>query len=238
MVIRILTENGINEFFNQLQEIRTGTRQNLSVELLKENNFTASFDEEIEIEEGTFKTKKELIEYLCEKLNLKNNKHLYYHRGLWSWLSVFYFKDLTSIKDGKRKVNEDAKYILMEPKNWRRYYRHLLASFARVYCELDTLANPYLSYPVPIWSDLHEQLFAYQQIATNKPLIEAANKLYWDEKNSKIKRGAGSKNEGSPRRFSDIVGQFELTFDLNAMSLDAILSIFPEQEFKKWNSAA
>lgn len=238
MTIRILTENGINEFFTQLQEIRIGTRQDLSIELLTGNNFTASFEEEIEIEEGAFKTKKELIEYICEKLKLKNNKHLYYHRGLWSWLSVFYFKELTSIKDGKRKVNEDAKYILMEPKNWRRYYRHLLASFARVYCELDNLAIPYLSYPVPIWSDLHEQLFAYQEIATNKPLIEAANKLYWDEKNLKIKKGAGSKNEGSPRRFSDIVGQFELTFDLNAMPFDAILSIFPEQEFKKWNSAA
>ena len=183
MVVRILTENGINEFLTQLQEIRIGTRQDLSVELLTGKNFTGSFEEEIEIENGSFRTKKELIEYICEKLNLKNNKHLYYHRGLWSWLSVFYFKDLTSVKDGKRKVNEDAKYILMEPKNWRRYYRHLLASFARVYCELDTLAIPYLSYPVPIWSDLHEQLFAYQQIATNKPLIEAANKLYWDEKN-------------------------------------------------------
>lgn len=89
MTIRILTENGINEFFTQLQEIRIGTRQDLSIELLTGNNFTASFEEEIEIEEGAFKTKKELIEYICEKLKLKNNKHLYYHRGLWSWLSVF-----------------------------------------------------------------------------------------------------------------------------------------------------
>ncbi len=238
MVIRILTENGINEFYSQLQEIRTGTRQDLSEDLLSGNNFTAAFDDEVEIEAGIFKTKKELIEYICEKLNLKSNKHLYYHRGLWSWLSVFYFRNLTSVKDGKRKVNEDAKYILMEPKNWRRYYRHLLASFARVYCELDILATPYLSYPVPIWSDLHEQLFAYQQIATNRPLIEAANKLYWDEKNLKIKKGAGSKNEGSPRRFSDIVGQFELTYDLNAMNFEAILSIFPKHEFKKWEHAA
>lgn len=238
MTIRILTNDGINEFLTQLHEIRTGARQELSPELLTNNKFTSSFESDIEIENNTFKNKQEIIQYICDKLQLKSNKHLYYHRGLWSWLAAFYFKSLTSIKDGKPKVNEDAKYILMEPKNWRRYYRHLLASFARVYCELDTLATPYLSYPIPIWSDLHEQLFAYQQIATNKPLIEAANKLYWDEKNSKIKKGAGSSGAGTPRRFSSIVGQFELTFDLNAMSSQDILSIFPEQEFKKWESAA
>ena len=236
MIIRIFTENGINEFANQLQEIRFGTRQDLSADLLTGTNFTASFNNEIEIEEGTFRTKKELIEYICEKLKLKDNKHLYYDRGLWSWLGAFYFKSLKSIKNGK--LTEDARYILMEPKNYRRYYRHLLASFARVYCELDKLAIPFLSYPIPIFSDLHEQLLSRQEIAMNKPLIEAANKLYWDEKNSKIKKGAGSKSEGSPRRFSDIVGQFELTFDLNAMDFEAILSIFPRQEFKKWESAA
>ncbi|MBN9350063.1 MAG: hypothetical protein J0H55_05195 [Chitinophagaceae bacterium] len=238
MIIRILNEKGIDEFRKQLQEIRIGARQELNTDFLINKDFTTCFENDVEIEEMPFKNKQEIIEYLCEKIDLKNHKHLYYHRGLWTWLAAFYFKSLTSTKDGKRKVNEDAKYILMEPKNWRRYYRHLLASFARVYCELDVLAIPYLSYPISIWSDLHEQLFAYQRIATNRPLIEAANKLYWDNKNLKIKKGAGSSGSGTPRRFSAIVGQFELTFDLNAMNYNDILSLFPQQEFKKWESAA
>src|SRR5688572_4898745 len=113
MTIRILTDNGINEFLTQLHEIRTGARQELSSELLASNAFTSSFESDIEIEDNTFKNKQEIIQYICEKLQLKSNKHLYYHRGLWSWLAAFYFKSLTSIKDGKPKVNEDAKYILM-----------------------------------------------------------------------------------------------------------------------------
>lgn len=238
MLIRILNKKGIDEFITQLNEIRMGSRQDISSDLLINKEFTSSFENDVEIEEKIFPTKQEIIEYLCNKLELRNNKHLYYHQGLWSWLSVFYFKNLTAVTNGRRKVNEDAKYVLMEPKNWRRYYRHLLASFARIYCELDSLSIPYLSYPVPIWSDLHEQLFAYQQIATNKPLIAAANKLYWDEKNSKIKKGAGSSGAGTPRRFSAIVGQFELTFDLNAMNEVNILSLFPQHEFKKWEPAA
>lgn len=239
MLVRILNEKGIDEFLKQLNEIRGGTRQNLDSSFLTDKGLTDSFENEIDIQNEIYPTKQELIKYLCERLDLKNNKSLYYHRGLWSWLAAFYFNSLTSTdKEGKRKLNEDAKYILMEPKNWRRYYRHLLASFARIYCELDDLAAPFLSYPIPIWSDLHEQLFAYQQIATNRPLIAAANKLYWDESISKIKKGAGSSGAGTPRRFSAIVGQFEITFDLNAMSKENILSLFPQQEFSKWGPAA
>lgn len=239
MKIKVFNEDGIDEFIKQVNEIRSGTRKDLNTDFLISAKHINEFENEIEIEIIEFATKQELIAYLCERLELKKNKHLYYHRGLWTWLAAFYFNSLTSIgKDGMRKINEDAKYILTDPKNWRRYYRHLLASFARVYCELGDLAVPFLSYPIPIWSDLHEQLFAYQQIATNKPLIAAANKLYWDEKNLKIKKGAGSSGPGTPRRFSAIVGQFEITFDLNAMSADSILSIFPKQEFKKWESAA
>ncbi|MGN6268052.1 MAG: hypothetical protein ACTHM5_20410 [Ginsengibacter sp.] len=238
MIIRIFNEKGIDEFRKQLQEIRIGARHDLNTDFLTNKDFTTCFENDVEIEEMPFKNKQEIIEYVCEKIQLKNNKQFYYNRGLWTWLAAFYFKSLTTTKNGKRQVLAEARYVLMEPKNWRRYYRHLLASFARLYCELGSLAIPYLSYPLPIFSDLHEQLLAYQQIATNKPLIEAANKLYWDVKNLKIKKGAGSKSAGSPRRFSDMVGQFELTFDLNAMDHNDILSLFPQQEFKKWESAA
>ena len=240
MIIKILNESGIEEFLKQLNEIRIGNRHDLNRDFLDNKHFTFPFDKEVEIEDLIFPTKREMIIYLCGLLDLNNNKHLYYHRGLWTWLAAFYFNSLTTVdKNGKRKINEDAKYILMEPKNWRRYYRHLLASLQGLYIvNLKICLCHFLAYPVHIWSDLHEQLFAYQQIATNKPLIGAANKLYWDEKNSKIKKGAGSSGPGTPRRFSSIVGQFEITFDLNAMSSQNILSLFPNQEFKKWESAA
>jgi hypothetical protein len=239
MLLRTLNEKGLEEFKNQLDELRIGTRHNLNKDFLTHSDFSIPFETEIDFEYKHFENKLELITYLCIKLQLRNNKNLYYDRGMWSWLAGFYFELLTTVsKEGSRKVNEDAKYILTEPKNWRKYYRHLLASFARIYCELEELSVPYLSYPISIWSDLHEQLFAYQQIATNKPLIAAANKLYWDEKNQKIKRGAGSSGPGTPRRFSAVVGQFEMTFDLNAMNDENILSLFPMQEFKKWESVA
>ena len=68
-------------------------------------------------------------------------------------------------------------------------------------------------------------------------MIQTASTLYWDIKELKLKKGSGSKGAGSPRRFSDIIGQFELTFDLNAMNSPDIISLLPEREFNRWESS-
>jgi hypothetical protein len=235
MQIRVLNEIGILEFENQIAEIRQQRRDSIDPLLLTDNTFSGDFEKEIHIDLINFNTKKEISRYLSEKIDLKNNKHLYYNIYLWSWLSVAYF-DLVCPRPGTkpRKVNETAKYILREPKNWRRYYRHLLACPARLYCELGDLSDAFLSSPIHIWGDFHEQLTAYQSIATNRPLIETASKLYWDSSTQKLKKGSGSKGAGTPRRFSDLVGQLELTFDLNAMLSDDLYGLLPQSEFNRW----
>jgi hypothetical protein len=236
MEIRKLKNEGVDEFRKQLGELRSGMRQELDIAFLSDEKLSEDFSKRIEIEMKEFNNKNDITQYLVEKLTLKENKDLYYSVGLWTWLTAFYFNIICPINSsGKRKINEDAKYILTEPKNWRRYYRHLLACPARLYCELDHLAAPFLASPIHIWGDFHEQLTAYQDIATNKPLIKTANELYWDSNLHKLKKGSGSKGSGTPRRFSDVVGQFELTYDLNAMQSAQILGLLPEYEFKKWS---
>ena len=239
MVIRCFNEKGIEEFRFQMNELKNGMRKEFDQNILENEDLTFAYKGEIEIEILEFLNKKEISIYLSNKLNLILDKHLYYDSSLWSWLTAFYF-DVVCPKNagGNRKINEEAKYILTDPKNWRKYYRHLLACSAKLYCELGELADPFLASPVHIWGDFHEQLTAYQSIATNKPLIKAAGNLYWDSVHGKLKKGSGSKGAGTPRRFSDIVGQFELTYDLNAMPSDDILRLFPEFEFKKFNTAA
>jgi hypothetical protein len=239
MIIKCFNEKGIDEFRRQLNEIKIGLRKDLDRNILANEELIFSYKENIEIELSEFVTKKDISVYLSNKLNLALNKSLYYDSNLWSWLTAFYFEVVCpKNSSGNRKINEEAKYILTDPKNWRRYYRHLLACSAKLHCELGELANPFLASPIHIWGDFHEQLTAYQSIATNKPLIQAAGDLYWDSKQGKLKKGSGSKGAGTPRRFSDIVGQFELTYDLNAMPSEDILGLFPDFEFKKFNTAA
>lgn len=238
MQIRRLNEAGVLEFRNQLAEIRSGSRSELDHSLISGKDFSEEFYLTVEIEQKEFSNKKDLSAYLVDILNLRNNRFLYYDVGMWTWLSVVYF-DLLCPKNaqGKYNVKADARYILADPKNWRRYYRHLLACPARIYCELGEVATPFLSSQIHIWGEFHEQLSAYQDIATNKPLMESANALYWDPMTLKLKKGSGSKGPGTPRRFSDLVGQFELTFDLNVMPSNNFLNILPGREFGRWTNA-
>ena len=234
MYLNSFNIEGINEFRTQIQEIKSGSRSKIDLTILSNEKLVIPFATEIEIEKLDFGNKREISKYLSEKLKLKNNKSLYYDIGLWTWLSVFYFDLLCPTdKNGNINVKAEARYILADPRNWTRYYRHLLACPARLYCELEDLSQAFLESPIHIWGDFHEQLTAYQSIATNKSLIKTANVLYWDYSNGRLKKGSGSKGAGSPRRFSDVVGQFELTFDLNAMGSPDILTLFPS-EFKKW----
>lgn len=236
MYIKRLNDDGITEFRNQLQELRSGTRFQLDISFLNDEKLVSNFEEEVEIEKIRFSNKNQISKYLVDKLYLNNNKHLYYDIGLWTYLSVFYFYLLCPVdRNGNTNVKADARYILADPKNWTRYYRHLLACPSRLLCELDNLSESFLASPIHIWGDFHEQLTAYQDIATNKPLIETANVLYWDNKALQLKKGSGSKGAGSPRRFSDIVGQFELTYDLNVMKSPDILTLFPN-EFNRWTA--
>lgn len=235
MFIRKLNNDGIEEFRKQLGQFRIGARKNLDTQFLTNDVTSSTFNLNIEVEFKNFVSKEHISDYLAARLNLRENRHLYYDVGLWTWLSVFYFDLVCPEKSlGVRSVKAEARYILADAKNWVRYYRHLLACSARLYCELGELAKPFLMSPIHIWGDFHEQLTAYQSIATNSALIGTAKKLYWDENAKKLKRGAGSKGPGSPRRFSDIVGQFELTYDLNAMQSKDIVELFPQNEFSKW----
>jgi hypothetical protein len=59
--------------------------------------------------------------------------------------------------------------------------------------------------------------------------------LYWDDKKNNIKKGARNKTgPGILRRFTkDIIPQFQMTYDLNSMNGEEIISLLPS-EFNEW----
>jgi len=82
--------------------------------------------------------------------------------------------------------------------------------------------------------EVTEQFGAYQEIALNKGIIDAANILYWDNVTKNLKRGAAGKGGRSSRRLVRIIRQYQMTYDLNSMKGKEIVSLLPG-EFAKWN---
>ncbi len=234
--VRVFNDAGLNEFERIIGELRNGNLKNIPEDLLFNEDYTSSQEPIINIEKVDFKNKNELIPYLTEKLNLRNNKYLYFDKGLWSWLAAFYFDNVCPPDgNGKRKINETAFYLLKDPKNYTKFYRHLLAYPCRVYSELDDSSKIFLIGSFAKRGEVTEQFGAYQEIALNKGIIDAANILYWDSVTKNLKRGAAGKGGGSARRLVRIIRQYQMTYDLNSMKGNEIVSLLPI-EFTKWVS--
>jgi hypothetical protein len=232
--IRTFNEAGLAAFEEVLQKMKSGEVKDMPDELLFADDFSEVHSPVVNIERVSYTEKNQLVPYLVSKLDLRDNKHLYFDKGLWSWLSAFYFHNVCPIGyDGKRKVNELAYYVLRDPKNYTKFYRHLLAYPSRVYAELDESSRIFLVGTFAKRGEITEQFGAYQEIALNKPIIDAANLLYWDTSLSNIKRGAASKSGGSARRLVRVIRQYQLTYDLNSMKGNDIVNMLPP-EFNKW----
>lgn len=234
--IRTFNEEGLNEVERIIGEIRNNTIKEIPEDLLFNEHFSSTYEPVINIERVTYKNKNELIPYIVEQLGLRSNKDLYFNKGLWSWLSAFYFENICPADGhGKRKVNEAAFYVLRDPKNYTKYYRHLLAYPSRIFSELDESSKIFLIGSFQKRGEITEQFGAYQEIALNKGILDAANIMYWDDVTKNLKRGAAGKGAGSARRLVRIIRQYQLTYDLNSMPGNEIVALLPN-EFSKWNN--
>lgn len=234
--IRVFNEDGLNEFERILAEMRNGNIANLPEELLSDERYSSVLEPIVNIGKVEYKNKNELVPYLTQILDLRKNKHLYFNKGLWSWLTAFFFDNICpQDRNNKRKVNEAAFYILKDPKNYTKYYRHLLAYPSRIFSELDDSAKIFLIGNFAKRGEITEQFGAYQEIALNKGILQAANILYWDDSSKNLKRGAASKGAGSARRLIRLIRQYQLTYDLNSMQGKEIIDLLPH-EFSKWKN--
>jgi len=236
--IRVFTEEGISEFERIITEIRHGNMKEIPETLLVGEQYSELYEPIVNIERVEFKNKNELVPYLVNQLKLKENKQLYFNKGLWTWLSALFFNNICPEDgNGKRKVNESAFYILKDPKNYTKYYRHLLAYPCRLYSELGESSKIFLIGTFQKRGEITEQFGAYQEIALNKGILDAANILYWDDSSENLKRGAASKGGGSARRLVRVIRQYQMTYDLNSMNGKEIVGLLPP-EFAKWNNNA
>ena len=93
----------------------------------------------------------------------------------------------------------------------------------------DSAARFTLAGPLHVHGEAAEQLGAYQEVITCKPLIAAISSLAWDADRASLKRGFGGSGPGSARRVPVVAKQFCLTYDLDSMRPEQILALLPRE---------
>ena len=226
----------MDTFAGWLETLKTGGSLLPPTGLLASLDSTESLGTDVEVEARTFASRFEAAEYLHARFTAADLTDVERDRGLWAWLSLFYFDAVCPAgRGGERKPGATARHI-PEPGNFQRYYRHLLAGPYRIYRahrEDPARALVVLCQPLDTPGDVVEQLASRQELITNPGIMGLATRLYVDNATQHIKRGAGGKSGGSARRLSDVIEQFDLTWDLYAATVDELVSVMPH-EFEKF----
>jgi len=230
MRVRRLTESGLESFGKFLDSLTSESPQLYPEYLLADPEMSEPVEPAIEVEKRSFANRFEAAEYLYERL--KNLPNVERDRGLWAWLALFYFDQLCPPKrNGKREPGERARWIPVI-RNFRKYYRHLLAGPYRIYkahADDPRRALAVLCSKLHSPGDAVEQLVSRQELVTNKGVMQVATWLYVN-RNGSLKRGAGGKGPGSPRRLAEVLlNQFDLTWDLYFMSAADVLDMLPSE---------
>lgn len=232
--LRRLNARGIEELRAFLQQIRDGAEFHASPAILYADEYSTKIDRPIEIEARTFANKYDAAEHLAGVL--ADVPAPAEDVGLWSWLALFYFDQLSPIDaGGKRRPREDYHYIPSDS-GWHKD-RHLLAGPFKLFALHRENARLLLHPPVHQHGAFVYDLGFRRDLITNRGLIEAIDLLYWDPKRGRPKRGATTTSRpGNLRRLITVVQQLDFNYDLHGMRADEILRLLP-REFDGWKPA-
>lgn len=232
--LRSLNAKGIEEFRGFLQQIRDGAEFRANPAVLYIDDYSPRLARTVEIEPRTFANKYAAAEYLTAALGALPATAD--DAGLWSWLALFYFDQLSPVDgDGKRRPREDYHYIPSSD-GWQRD-RHLLAGPYKLFAMHRENSRLLLHPPVHQHGAFIYDLGFRRDLITNRGLIEAIDLLYWDSKRNRPKRGATTTSRaGNLRRLITVVQQLDFNYDLYGMSAAEILRLLPP-EFDAWRPA-
>ena len=242
MRLRRLNEKGIEEFGAFLDALSVNPILAPPTEILEDPAKSANFPTKVEVENRSFANRFDAAKYLYEKFIEAGVSDTDLDRGVWAWLTLFWFDTLRppAGKKVKKWPGERARWIPPESHDWKKFYRHLLASPWRVYRfhrDNPERARVVLCGPLYAPGEASEQILSRQGIVTNRGVVELATRLYYDPVGKKVKRGAASKGAGTFRRFAnDFLNQFDMTWDLYAMTADQVAALLPK-EFNRFLSA-
>lgn len=231
-----LNETSIATFAAWLETLKAGGSLLAPTALLSDPHAIEPLAAEVEVEQRSFTSRFEAAEYLHNRFTAAGLTDVEQDRGLWAWLSLFYFDAVCPAGRGGVRVPGATARHIPEPGNFQRYYRHLLAGPYRIYrAHRDDPARAMvvLCQSLDTPGDVVEQLASRQELITNRGIVGLASKLYVDSTTGRIKRGAGGKGGGSARRLSDVIEQFDLTWDLYAATVEELVAVMPK-EFGKF----
>jgi hypothetical protein len=252
MPLHSFTSSGLNAFIEALARLRE--TEHLSADdiasvksLAGSPACTEMVDKKVHLPEGPFPTRYDLCVKLYDVLvDTVAMERLKPGDGIWSWLSAYYFEELTSFttKGGKTKISiskeqEFPAYVWNT--NFKKAYRHRIGHGVFMIRHLGKeLSKPMLLSAPGSMSDYCEQTFARVGSYREKTVIEAAHYIYFDGK--RVLPGSSGERRWALQHLHRDVAQYLVNYELHEMKKEELLeflpSAFKNQGFLNWDTQA
>lgn len=232
MRLHSLSPEGLRLAYEALARVKSGESGGIDLKALSSSG--AARDLKVDVETpiaGQISTRWELARWLHAKL-APHDHHL--DAGAWSWLAMCLFDIICPFEDDVRTVRQFARYLL-EADDFRKAHRHLLKGpylLMQAHADAPDTIKGLLATRPDAPGEVYEQLVTRKFLITSRAVVSVATELYFDPVEQKLKRGAGGSGAGSPRRYVEVLQQFDLTFDLQRISPEALRALLP-REFSK-----
>lgn len=237
--LRKLNEEGMRRFAEYIAEGAAGPAP---LEFLSDPQTSEPLTKEVIPGSGLFANRYEFGVYLNDLLKDLDPVVIANDAGIWSALALFWFDRLCpTTAGGSRTAREQYRYILSA--DYRHYYRHLVRSpwqlvrDHKIHSQFLLIAPREQQDPLSIHGEILEQFGGRQQVLASKPIIQAANRMYFDQQKQRPRTGVAGSGRGSARRFGMVLRQLDLTYDPACMADTSLILVLPD-EFEKWRSLA
>jgi hypothetical protein len=233
-ITRALNERGLTRFAAWLE---AGAVGDAPFELLTDPDTSDPIPGAGEVEQSDFPSRYELALHVLDALEGCDFGRISFHKGLWSWLSLFYL-DVIAPPNADGKRTRPPTYALILTPFYREYYRHIVRESVILAREHGEFAQVLLMSPtggIKVTASLVE-IASRQELCSNPSVVELAYRLYFDARRRIVRRGtAANDRPGSVRRLAVVLQQLSLNFDLQAMSTRQIFDLLPS-EFGRWKN--
>ncbi len=202
---------------------------------LKDGDLVSRIDGTGGIKIAEFDTAKDMALAVLDGLGSADLYELLPRTGLWAWLT-FVLRDqlFKHDKAGNWKVGEIHRWYPSDPNDWQKGQRHLVRMPVLLAHTLGDNADHLLCGAPSVLPEIREQLTS-QQDMFNNAFQQVARTLYFDNAKGGLKRGAGGKTGGTPRRLAKVRQQLDVTWDLEDLQVDRIILTLPA-EFDRFSA--
>jgi hypothetical protein len=236
MIVRELNDDGMAAAVELLDALRRGVEARVPTDFLELPSWSRETGLLFSLpREGEIRTRWQLGLWLHRGFGAENARSWVHRPGMWTWLAFRLFDLLCPANPSGRAIKENARYILARG-DYRKSYRHLLAGpyfLIDAHDGTPAVVKSLLSTAPSAPGEVYEQLASRSDLVRSHATMQVVTNLYWDRTSDKLKRGAAGAGPGSARRLADVLMQFELTFDLYAVSAQRLDAMLP-MEFSKF----